>query len=260
MDQRLWAGDVLIPGLPLFEILSAYDHAPGDEAGSGNLTSPESSAALVANAFGFFLKRPKDLPAFGGLDKCGWPARAVELERCLRFPWTGGRHPWLDVVVETRTHLIAIESKRFEPYRNEAPGSFSSAYKRPVWGSRMKPFERLRDELSAAEGTSLFRYLDAVQLVKHAFGLRTQASELGKRAVLLYLYAEPARWPKTQRPITAAQRKAHADEVRQFADRVAGAEVAFASCTYADFLAALCASKTPEVRAHAKALKGRFAV
>ena len=37
-------------------------------------------------------------------------------------------------------------------------------------------------------------HIDAVQLVKHAYGLRTQGLKRARGAVLVYLYAAPARW------------------------------------------------------------------
>ena len=57
--------------------------------------------------------------------------------------------------------------------------------------------QRILDDVR--EGSSPFARLDATQLVKHAFGLRTAVHHkkhfLGKLPALLYLYAEPERWP-----------------------------------------------------------------
>jgi hypothetical protein len=47
--------DLFLPGLPAELIRAAYLNAPGNEIVSGKFASLESSAALVANAFGFFL-------------------------------------------------------------------------------------------------------------------------------------------------------------------------------------------------------------
>jgi hypothetical protein len=55
----------------------------------------------------------------------------------------------------------------------------------------------VRDSLR--HGSSPFVRFDAAQLVKHAFRLRTAVHRdrrfVGKHPVLLYLYAEPERWP-----------------------------------------------------------------
>jgi hypothetical protein len=71
----------------------------------------------------------------------------VDVECCARFPWSGGRHPWLDAVIETPTALIGVESKRYEPFSDTKSVSLSDAYDRDVWGNRMKPFEQVRDLL-----------------------------------------------------------------------------------------------------------------
>src|SRR5262249_10378924 len=48
---------------------------------------------------------------------------------------------------------------------------FSAAFKRPVWGDKMRGYESIRNLLSA--DPLAFTHLDAAQLVKHALGLRT---------------------------------------------------------------------------------------
>ena len=47
-------------------MLAALRRAPGGELASGKFDSPESSAALVANAFGWFLQQPRKLPPLPG--------------------------------------------------------------------------------------------------------------------------------------------------------------------------------------------------
>lgn len=111
------ADSLFMPHLDTVLIEQAYRSGAGNEIDSGKMSSPESSAALVANSFGFFLSRPEDLPPVPGTEDLGWPATDVKPEVYVRFPRRGGRHPWLDVLVETRTHLIGIESKRFEPFQ-----------------------------------------------------------------------------------------------------------------------------------------------
>jgi hypothetical protein len=106
-----------LPYLPIEKMRNAFARAPGNELDSGKILSPESSAALAANTFGLFLDRAYDLPAIPGTQLFGWPAKCVDIEHCARFPWRGGRHPWLDAYVETSTHILGIESKRFELFR-----------------------------------------------------------------------------------------------------------------------------------------------
>lgn len=253
------AAAALLPHLPKDEILVRYRAAKGNEIASGKLASERSSAALAANTFGFFINRPADMPSLPGWTG-DWHPSSVLPEVELRFPWRGGLHPWLDAVIETDTHLIGVESKRYEPFdphADDGKAPFSDTYREHVWGSGMEPFEWLRDGL--AKKPSLFTHLDAVQLVKHAFGLRTQAKKKGKAPVLAYVYAEPKTWPlPAAKAISDAQRAQHADEVRWFARMVAGAEARFMSFTYSELLATFSAAPVADVREHATLVRNAF--
>ena len=136
-----------LPGVPGSEIEAIFNTAAGNEIVTGKFDSPESSAALAANAFGFFLQRASDLPALPGCGSETWPALSLILEAELHFPWSGGRHPVLDCLVRTPSALIGIESKRFEPYRTRHTSPLSDAYWRRVWGEHMSGYERVRDSL-----------------------------------------------------------------------------------------------------------------
>lgn len=239
-----------LPGVPEHLVRAALAKAGGNEIESGKLDSPESSAALAVNAFGWFIERPADLPPFPPLVDLDWPAKRVDVERQMRFPWRGGRHPWLDAAAETNGHLIGVESKRFEPFRDAKTINLSDAYDRDVWGERMTPFAAMRDRLRAGDGGYI--HLDAVQLVKHAFGLFTEGRRLGKAPVLLYLYAEPTHRGTALVPVAAIER--HRAEIADFAAAVVGAEVRFAACSWREWLGGW----TGDVGKHADALIARF--
>lgn len=241
---------IFLPGVPEDLVRAALNKAGGNEIESGKLGSPESSAALAVNGFGWFIDRPEILPPFPLLPDIDWPADKVDIERQMRFPWSGGRHPWLDAAVETGAHVIGIESKRFEPFRDTKSANLSSAYDRDVWGERMAPFTTMRDRLRA--GLVRYAYLDGAQLVKHAFGLVTEGRRLGKAPVLLYLYAEPAR--RGSVTISPDAISCHRAEIADFATAVAGAEVRFAACSWREWLD----SWTDDPRTHADALIARF--
>ena len=168
-----------LPDLPVDRILEALGRSPGHEINSGKIDSPESSAALVVNAFGWFLERPRALPPLPGVP--AGRADEVKLEVEMRFPWAGGRHPWLDVGIVTPTTLIGVESKRFEPFRPGKASGFSEVYDRPVWGERMGRYTKLRDDL--VSGDKAFDALDAVQLIKHAYGIRSRAEKRAARGM-----------------------------------------------------------------------------
>lgn len=251
------ASSPFLPYLNAELIEQAYRISAGNEIDSGKISSPESSAALVASAFGLFLDRPHDLPPLPGTEGLGWPAVSVKLEACVRFPWRGGRHPWLDVLIETGTHLIGVESKRFEPFRGGKRASMSDAYWRPVWGQRMGPVEAVRDALR--DGGAELDALDATQLVKHMFGLRSESRrrEPVKPAVLVYLHAEPDRWPDGK-AIDEKARSLHASAADRFALKVAGAEVSFFHLTYRQLLATWAMSPSGELKHHANEVQRWF--
>lgn len=252
-DPLAAARAALLDHLPKDAILARYQAAGGHEMVSGKFANPESSAALVANAFGLFGERP-DLLSLPGESLGGRGAQTVALEAQMRFPWSGGLHPWLDVGVQTAERLIGIESKQYEPFRDHKTATFSAAYARPVWGQAMGPYEAMRDALSAGRR---FAFLDAAHLVKHAFGLRTEGQRTGRQAVLCYLYAEPRAFPDG-RAIPAAAIQGHRNEVASFTADVSSAvaDVAFFSLSYAQLLQHWAAQ--PKLADHAAALAVHF--
>lgn len=242
--------ELFLPGVPSDLVRLSLDRAGGNELASGKFASPESSAALAANGFGWFMERPSLLPAFPGLDHIKWPPVSVEIERQMRFPWQGGRHPWLDAAVVTETHLIGVESKRYEPFRDRKQAVLAQAYDRDVWGEAMEPWLAMRDALR--KDPLAYRYLDAAQLVKHAFGLSTEARRVSRAPILLYLYAEPSR-------VAASACSDHRAEIEVFSAAVRDARVRFAATSWADWLDRFAVSTAPPaVKAHAEALRLKF--
>lgn len=247
MDELMF-----LPGVPVPHVMDRLRSAGGKEVESGKFSSSESSAALAVNTFAWFTTRPHLLPALHGASD-NTAANFVDVEYCARFPWAGGRHPWLDAVVQTETSLIGVESKRFEPFRDAKSVSLSSAYDRPVWGERMGPFENARDQLRS--GTLRFEFLDAAQLIKHGFGLVTQGRRKGLRPRLHYLFAEPA--SLKNKPIAEAAFAQHREEIARFADSVAGSEVAFSACTYREWISSWT-DAPEEVRLHGQRVLNTF--
>lgn len=242
----------ILPHLSADLIRAALSRSPGNELRTGKFDSPESSAALVANGFGAFLTRPADLPPLPGVPM--GPVLAVELEAEMRFPWSGGRNPWLDVGLATATTLVGVEARRYEPFRPAKATGFAEVYDRPVWGAQMGRYTRLMADLVA--GRVAFQALDAVQLVKDALALRTQAEKQAKGAVLVYLYSEPKVWTKSGKPVDPERVRLHRHELAQFAGLVKGDQVAFVPLRWADLLADW--AKRPALSAHVAALRGAF--
>ncbi|WP_137179235.1 PGN_0703 family putative restriction endonuclease [Roseomonas sp. AR75] len=238
-----------LPGVSEAYVRERLNQAGGDELGSGKFSHPESSAALAANALGWFVGHPTLLPPLPDTEAAG-AAERIELEYCARFPWTGGTHPWLDAAIITATHLIGVESKRFEPFRDAKKSTFSSAYDRPVWGDRMGRYGIVRVALQSR--ALRYVHLDGAQLIKHAYGLVTEGRRLRRQPVLFYLYAEPRM--RGDCPISEEDHQRHRREIADFGARVAGDEVAFAASSYRAWLS----RAGGDARAHAMALIARF--
>ncbi|MDA9918451.1 hypothetical protein N9D37_01000 [Erythrobacter sp.] len=223
-------GPIFLPGVSEERLRAVYDGAAGNEIASGKFASPQSSAALAANGFGWFLDRPSDCPLFPTIADLLGPVREVAIERELRFPWSGGRHPWLDAVMWTDTHVIGVESKRYEPFRGAKAAELSDAYDRDVWGGGMQGWCTMRDLLR--KEPKRYRHLDAAQLVKHSLGLATEQHRSGLAPVLVYLYAEPQ---DACRNADAAL-LTHRREIEDFHAIVAGNRVRFAACSWRGWL------------------------
>ncbi len=241
----------LLPGVPAGLVLAALTAAAGQELASGKFRSPVSSSALAVNCFGWFIERADLLPLLPGIAAQCWPAKSVAVEREMRFPWRGGKHPWLDALIETDTHLVGIEAKRYEPFRDHKEAKFRDTYDRDVWGGGLEPFAAMRDRLKASP--RLYVHLDAAQLVKHALGLATQARKAGKKAILHYLFAEPT--SLDGKAITEASHARHRDEVAHFGAALAGASVAFSACSYREWLGGW----PEDCATHGQAVLTRFA-
>lgn len=240
-----------LPDLPVDLIVESLKKSPGNEISTGKFDSPESSAALVANAFGWFLQRLDLLPALPGVPQ--GKSEAIWLAAEMRFPWSGGRHPWLDVGLATHTTLIGIESKRYEPFRPAKASGFAEVYDRPVWGPNMARYTQLQRDL--VSGAQAYDALDAVELIKHAYGIRTRAEKRALGSVLVYLYAEPRQWA-SGKPVDPKRIALHRREVAAFGRAVAGDEVVFVPVRWGDLITQWAG--VPALAGHVAALRARF--
>jgi len=250
MESQL-ATEGFLPGVPVKHVMERFAAAGGNEIGSGKFASPESSAALAVNSFGWFIERPTYFPPMPGVENLDL-VEMVDIEFTARFPWTGGRHPWLDAVVQTQSQLIGIESKRFEPFRDKKAVSLSSAYDRPVWGDNMGRYEGMRDHLRS--GAVAFSHLDATQLVKHAFGLVTEARRRNRRAALFYIFAEPKSREGKLIPTRDIDR--HRQELTEFAAAVNGDDVTFHFASYREWISTWPDSE--KLQTHGRAILQAF--
>jgi hypothetical protein len=169
----------LMNGLPLADIKADLEKGAGGELES-KLRAAHSSAALVVNAFGPWRTSPASL-SLGGVT--GF--RSVHFE----FPRPTGLRgipPHLDLVADGDLP-VAVESKCTE-WMERKPAIFSVSY------SRLRPshghspwFEQMQQ---LGEAGNRYRFVDAAQLIKHAFGLMS-CYGMNLEVRLLYLYWEP---------------------------------------------------------------------
>lgn len=219
LDDKGYAADFRDTLLPM---VSPEDFEADLSAGNGNelqtkFRAVHSSSALAVNAFAPFRRRIGELAL---LDHGGFKTLAFE-QKCP----TGlrrGTPPNLDVLLSGESGVVGIESKLTE-YLTSHRARFSPAYAEQIQGRRREQ-GYFREMLRLIEEPVSYVWLDAAQLIKHAFGLARTVSE--RPATLLYLFWEPAN--PSASPVFADHRR----EIAAFAERVAGATPVFRAMSY----------------------------
>ncbi len=146
----------------------------------------------------------------------------LQFERKCPTGLRGGRVPNLDVVLSGPTGVVGIESKLME-YLTRHRGAFSPAYAEQIRDAR-RDGDYFGEMLRLMEAPESYAWLDAAQLIKHAFGLARTFPH--QEVTLLYLYWEPAN------PDSGPEFARHRAEIAAFADRVAGATPTFVAMSY----------------------------
>lgn len=236
--------DNLIAGLSLSDFAEDLAGGAGQEL-AGKFRAVHSSAALAINCFAplrvmaqsFDLGECRDLKVEG-------------FER--RFP-TGlarAQAPHLDVIASGPGELAAIESKCFE-YLTPKRARFSGRYRSEIVDKRCdSPWFAEMLRLVSREGPS-YQFLDAAQLIKHAFGLMRAAA---KPTTLLYLY-----WQPMDAGLSPLFER-HRSEIAEFADRVSGSSLKFASMSHPELWATWEETDDPFLRQHVATLRARYEV
>jgi hypothetical protein len=203
-----------------------------------------SSSALVVNCFAPWKYNLGELELCGqrGFSSC-WFERKVPTG-------LGGTPPHLDLVLETLSpSIIAVESKATE-YLQPHVTTFAPSYESLGWPKCVEGSVALMRRLSADAFS--FEYLDAAQLVKHAFGL---ASTFGDRdTVLLYLFWEPENRDDFR------EFDQHSNELRQFEASVAGSSIKFLWMSYSHLFREWGKQDLKWSRQHSSKLRDRYAV
>lgn len=168
---------------------AAFEAADGSEFGRhgerAKIAALHSSSALAVNVFDYWTTHdPEPLATALAL-----PYRIAEIRFEQKFPTgVGPRSPNLDVAIRSADRqLLAIESKFCEPF-----GSKSKLLQDKYFpeGKGLWQAAGLPDAQKAASSlriTHSFKYIDAVQLLKHMLGL----AHCGADWHLLLLWFEP---------------------------------------------------------------------
>ena len=206
----------------LLPLVSVEDFEADLSAGDGNeletkFRAAHSSSGLAVNCFAPFRTQLADLgmPMGSGFTD-------LQFERKCPTGLRGGRAPNLDVVLSGPTGVVGIESKLTE-YLTRHRGTFSPAYAEQIRDAR-RDGDYFGEMLRLMEAPESYAWLDAAQLIKHAFGLARTFPD--QEVTLLYLYWEPAN------PDSGPEFTRHRAEIAAFADRVAGATPTFVAMSY----------------------------
>jgi len=196
-------------------------------SGDGNeleekFRAAHSSSGLGVNCFAPFRQRIGDLVLPGNS-----AFNALEFERKCPTGLRGGRAPNLDIVLSGLTSMVAIESKLTEYLLTESPSirqaKFSHAYQEQIRDARRKQ-GYFREMLRLQNRPDHYIWLDAAQLIKHAFGLARTFPD--RPVTLLYLFWEPLN------PDADSEFARHRDEIKDFKTRVAGSLPRFEAMSY----------------------------
>ena len=203
-----------------------------------------SSAALTVNCFAPFKRY---LPDLSLLHHTNFKVFCFEA-RCRTG--LGGMPPHLDVLLRNEEVTIGIQTKLTQLFDTHE-AKFSSSYttnRNPrwcnIWYQQMQHLQR---------HNKYYKYLDAAQLVKHAFGMRNTFPN--HQTKLLYLYWQPT---NTNQPHEFID---HQNEIKDFANQVNGGTPSFHFMSYLELWNDWDNSNTPNwLKNHIKNLRERYQI
>ena len=249
LDLKGYARDFRETLLPL---VSPEDFEDDLSSGDGNelgtkFRAAHSSSGLAVNCFAPFKRRIPDLvlPEDSAFD-------TLQFERKCPTGLRGGRVPNLDVVLVGQNGVVAIESKLTE-YLSGHRAEFSPAYEAQITDARCEQ-GYFREMLRLRDQPDHYKWLDAAQLIKHAFGL-ARTFPVGP-VTLLYLFWEPAN------PEVGPEFAAHRAEIEEFKARAEESSPAFQAMSYPELWQFWRDSRSvPEwLQGHLESLKRRYLV
>ena len=237
------AADNLVPGVRLEDFEADLRAGDGNEL-EHKFRAVHSSSALAVNVFGLFRARTCELTLLnlGAFDELKFEAKCPH--------GVSNQSPNLDVLLTGPGGTLGIESKLTE-HLSRHRAVFSPRYRDKIRDERRKSawFEEM---LRLEEDPQRYAWLDAAQLVKHAFGLAY--TFVDDPLTLLYLYWESRHAERV--PLFAEHRR----EVESFSAGVAGSRPAFHAMSYPELWASWSGSPHSWLTAHLDALRFRYEV
>ena len=240
----------VIEGVMIQDFEADLRQGDGQEL-EGKFCASHSSSALAVNSFAPF---KRELQSLRLAQRQGFTSLGFE-RKCP----TGlrGTPPHLDLVTEGPLGVVAVEAKCLEFVRDKRPpaggrAQFSEAYDTGILDYRRgtRWFAHMRDLIKEPNA---YQRLDAAQLIKHAFGLMHSFPD--RPVTLLYLFWEPAN------PDVSQIFQDHRNEVRQFADMIAGDGPDFVAMSYPELWRFWASTPGPDwIKTHVHRLRERYAV
>ncbi len=222
LDKNGYVSEIsqnLLEGVYLSDFEADIRQGDGNEL-KWKFRAAHSSTALAVNTFAPFRRNETNKAALrlpNGSDFVH-----LQFERKCSAGILGRKPPNLDFVAEGLNSVVAIESKCTE-HLGRHNVEFSSAYDEEILDERRES-TWFREMQHLVDHSRNYRWLNATQLVKHAFGL--SLTFRGQAVTLLYLFWEPTN------PDKYPEFEKHREEVGRFAASIAGSAPQFIAMSY----------------------------
>ena len=250
LDKNGYVSEIrqnLIEGVYLSDFETDVRQGDGNELKS-KFRAAHSSTALAVNTFAPFKRNETNKAALrlpNGSDFVH-----LQFERKCSAGILGRKPPNLDFVAEGPNSVVAIESKCTE-HLSEHIAAFSSAYDEEILDERRES-TWFREMHRLLDHPQTYRWLNAAQLVKHAFGL--SLTFRGQVVTLLYLFWEPTN------PDQYSEFAEHREEIDRFAESVAGSMPRFSAMSYPELWKCWDTYSEPDWLTHVARLRARYEI
>lgn len=213
----------LLPCISLDDFKADFRKGKGDEL-KKKFRAPHSSAALAVNGFARF----RDQSRIASLivpKNIGGGFSDLKFEQKCPIDGVRGTPPHLDVVLLRSESVVGIESKLTEPIPGGKAADFKEVYDTIPNKRRNQGYYDEMQRLRSAPKD--YQYLDAAQLIKHAFGLTDTYKDCS--VTLFYLYWEPENKNDDE---LCQLFETHRNEIKKFSQQVSGSHVKFEAMSY----------------------------